>query len=573
MTYTTPTISSTGSRPRDVQVADIGTQSQVLRSRTWDRLKFEIEYGRRRGTTANSYLIKSEKIALIDPPGESFTATYLATLQQQINPHNIDYIITSHVNSNRIVTLRGLQQIAPQATLVCSHPAFSTLKKSGLVWSVVPVRTGDTLDLGQGHCLSFISVPTPRWPDGLCTYDPTSEILYSDKLFGSHFCGNNIWDSHWRELNDDRRYYFDCLQAPQAKQVEVALDQFDAFSFKILAPGHGPLVRHSLSRFRQDYRQWCQEQTQRTLRVAVLYASAYGSTSTIAHAIAQGLTDNGVAVEAINCEYTPTETLTKVVADCDGFIIGSPTLGGHAPVQIQTALGTILANIPKTKLTGVFGSYGWSGEAIDLLQQKLRDAGYRFGFEPIRVQFSPDSTTLKICQTAATAFAQQLRKRSRQQVPRQTMVDIQTSRTAQALGRIIGSLCVVTFEHHSHHRAILTARISQASFAPPGIMMALPMGDDAISSLQTQDSFVLNILKEGRSIRRHFSYQKSCQIPVDQLNTEILQGGKPIFTDALAYLEGTIISQQTIGSHLLVYAHINNGQVLDKGGLTAIHQL
>lgn len=573
MTYTTPvpTFSSADSRPRDVQVATIGLQSQVLRSRTWDRLKFEVEYGRRRGTTANSYLIQGDKIALLDPPGESFTAIYLAMLQQQIEPHTIDYIIASHVNSNRIVTLRALQQIAPQATLVCSHPAANTLKKAGLSWPILSVRTGEHLDLGQGHCLSFISVRTPRWPDGLCTYDPASEILYTDKLFGTHFCSDAVWDTHWRELIDDRRYYFDCLQAPQAKQVETALTQFEALSLKTLAPAHGPLVRHSLSRFCQDYRQWCQEQTQRPLRVAVLYASAYGSTATIAHATAQGLAIQNIAVECINCEDTSVEILAQIVAECDGFIIGSPTLGGHAPVQIQTALGTILANVPKTKLVGVFGSYGWSGEAIDLLEQKLRDAGYRFGFEPIRVKFSPDANTLALCQKAATQFAQRLRKRSRQQGPRQTVGDIQMTRTAQALGRIIGSLCVVTFKQNTGHYAMLTAQVSQASFSPPGIMMALPGDDDEIATLQPESSFILNILKEGRSIRRHFTEQTSYPVPVDRLKTQTTATGQLVLPDALAYLDCTLINQHSLGSHRLIYAQVNGGQLLDSAGLTAIN--
>ncbi len=567
---TAPVNPAVSQRPRDVQVADIGLRSQVLRSRIWDRLKFEIEYGRQRGTTANSYLIKSDKVAVIDPPGESFTAIYLDRLQQQIEPSRIDYLVTSHLNSNRMVTLEALQQIAPQAIVVCSHAAYNTLKKSGLATAVTPVRTGDTLDLGQGHRLSFVTVPTPRWPDGICTYDPASEILYSDKLFGSHFCSDAVWDSQWRDLADDRRYYFDCLHAPQARQIETALSQFDTLSYKTIATGHGPLVRHSLSCFRQDYRRWCQEQTQRPQRVAVLYASAYGNTAAVADALVQGLSGDGVAVEAINCEHTPAAAVATAVADCDGFIIGSPTLGGHAPVQIQTALGTILANVPKTKMAGVFGSYGWSGEAVDMLQQRLQDSGYRFGFEPIRVQFSPDATAFDLCQTAAAQFVRQLRKRCRQQAPRRAVADIQTSRTAQALRRIIGSLCVATFEDQGSHQAILTARVSQASFSPPGIMMALP-ADAMPTALQPGCPFVLNILKAGRSIRRHFSHQAACRVPMDCLNTKSLESGQLALTDALAYLECTLVSQQSAGSHRLIYARIDGGEVLDQAEMTAIY--
>ena len=241
MTLTTPLATrSTPVRPRDVQVAAIGPQTQVLRSRTWERLKFEVEYSRQRGTTANAYLIQADKIVLIDPPGESFTDLFLAELQRQVDPTQIDYIIASHVNANRLATLTRLLDLAPQARVVCSRAAANTLKLAlgDRADRFYPVRSGETLDLGQGHVLEFMGVPTPRWPDGLCTYDMASQILFSDKLFGAHRCDDALWDEHWRQLEGDRRYYFDCLHGPQAKQVETALDLIFPHVPKTLAPGH-----------------------------------------------------------------------------------------------------------------------------------------------------------------------------------------------------------------------------------------------------------------------------------------------------------------------------------------------
>ncbi|AHJ29195.1 Diflavin flavoprotein [Nodularia spumigena CCY9414] len=175
----------TFSRPRDVQVANIGEQTLMLRSRTWERLKFEIEYSRQKGTTANSYLIQADKKALIDPPGESFTAIYLEQLAQHLDFISLDYIILGHVNPNRRVTLEKLLSLAPQAIVICSRPAANALKTDFPEWEsrIQAVRFEDTLDLGQGHHLTFITVPTPRWPDGLCTYDPVTQILYTDKFF------------------------------------------------------------------------------------------------------------------------------------------------------------------------------------------------------------------------------------------------------------------------------------------------------------------------------------------------------------------------------------------------------
>ena len=101
-------------------------------------------------------------------------------------------------------------------------------------------------------------MPTPRWPDGLSTYDPATSILYTDKFFGVHVCSDTFWDEDWRKLDSDRRYYFNCLHSNQTKQVETALDKFNALSTKYYAPNHGPVIRYSLSRLLYDYRQWCQ---------------------------------------------------------------------------------------------------------------------------------------------------------------------------------------------------------------------------------------------------------------------------------------------------------------------------
>ncbi|BAB76143.1 diflavin flavoprotein [Anabaena sp. FACHB-709] len=564
---------ATSSRPRDVQVADIGEHTLILRSRTWERLKFEVEYSRQRGTTANSYLIQADKKALIDPPGESFTAIYLEQLAQYLDFTTLDYIILGHVNPNRRVTLQELLSKAPQATLICSRPAANALKTAFPEWEsrIQAVRFEDILDLGQGHQLTFVTAPTPRWPDGLFTYDSATKILYTDKFFGAHICEDTLFDEDWKKLDAERHYYFDCLHAPQAKQVEAALDKVVMLGARSYAPGHGPVVRYSLSRFTYDYRQWCQGQKSQDLNVALLYTSAYGNTGILANAIAQGLVQNDVNVQSVNCELADTAEITRIVEACDGIIIGSPTLGGHAPTQIQTALGIVLSTAAKTKLAGVFGSYGWSGEAIDLIESKLKDANYRLGFDTIRVRFSPTPEILQQCQAAGATFAQTLKKNKKLRTPRQVIPEAKIDRTEQAVGRIIGSLCVVTTRDQESHKGILTSWVSQATFNPPGIMMAIAQEQNADLMSHTGDQFVLNILKEGRNVRRYFSRQSTLgDNPFANLKTKTADNGCLILTEALAYLECTVTNQLECGDRLLIYAVVDKGEVLANDGVTAV---
>lgn len=567
----TSTLSPMTTHPRDVQIASLGTDTTVFRSRTWDRLKFEVEYALEKGTTANAYLIQGDKTALIDPPGQSFTAIFLEKLEQSLDLGQLDYLILGHVNPNRMATLKVLLEKCPQVTLICSKTASLALKGTFPHWENIQiVRSEDTLDLGQGHHLQFLVVPTPRWPDGLLTYDPQTRILYTDKLFGVHLCSDQEFDEDWKQLDSDRRYYFDCLYGGQGKQVTGILDKIEGLSAKYYAPNHGVVVRYSLSRLTYDYRQWCQAQTRQTLKVALLYASAYGNTATLAHAIAQGLMDNGVGVDLLNCEVADSEEITRIIEDCDGFIIGSPTLGGHAPVQIQTALGIVLASASKTKLAGVFGSYGWSGEAIDLITAKLRDGNYRFGFNPLRIRFSPDENALQQCQQAGTKFAQTLKKKQKNRIPRQGLTEANINRTEQAVGRIIGSICVLTAHHQGTDYGFLTSWVSQASFNPPGLMIAMSQQQGEPAGLEMGYSFMLNILKEGRNIRRHFS-QDHPVTSFTEVATKTANNHCLILTEALAYLDCTVQQRIQVGDHWLIYAVVNQGEVLEAEGITAIH--
>ncbi len=558
-------------KPRDVQVFPIGTDTRVLRSRSWARLRFEIEYALAKGTTANSYLIEGDKTALIDPPGETFTQIYLEALKERFDLTKIDYVIIGHVNPNRAATLKALREVAPQITFVCSNPGAinlrQTLEDENL--PIMVMKGEETLDLGKGHHLQFIPTPNPRYPDHLCTYDPQTEILYTDKLFGAHICGDQVFDEGWQVFLEDRRYYFECLMAPHARQVETALEKLSEFPARLYAPNHGPLVRDGLIELTKVYRQGVQQQATQDITVALIYASAYGNTATVAQAIAHGITKAGVRVESINCEFAEPGEIQAAVEKAAGFIIGSPTLGGHAPTPVQTALGIVLSTATNSKLAGVFGSFGWSGEAIDLIEGKLKDAGYRLGFEPIRVKFKPNDVILQMCEETGTDFAQALKKGKKVRAPIQPATSVE-----QAVGRILGSLCVVTAKQGDISSAMLASWVSQASFSPPGLTIAVAK-DRALEPLMySGNKFVLNILKEGNhlGLMKHFLKPFA---PGEDRFAEVgykdAENGCPILNDALAYLECSVQSRMEIGDHWLIYATLENGEVLNLDGVTAVH--
>jgi flavorubredoxin/flavin reductase (DIM6/NTAB) family NADH-FMN oxidoreductase RutF len=561
----------TNSKPRDVQVLPIATNTKAIRARSWSRLRFEIEYALERGTTSNCYLIEADKTALIDPPPESFTEIYLEALRQTVDLTTLDYIILGHFNPNRVATLKAILEVAPQVTFVCSLPGANNLRAAFLEQdlNVLVMRGKETLDLGKGHVLKFFPTPSPRWPEGLCTYDGQTQILYTDKLFATHLCGDEVFDDNWEALKEDQRYYFNCLMAPQAAHVQAALEKISDLQVRMYAVGHGPLVRTSLIELTKAYGEWSRSHNDREISVALLYASAYGNTATLAQAIALGLTKGGVAVKSINCEFATPDEIRINLAQSEGFIIGSPTIGGHAPTPIHTALGIVISSGDNSKLAGVFGSYGWSGEAFDLIEGKLRDSGYRFGFDTLKVKFKPDDVTLKFCEELGTDFAQTLKKAKKVRVPQQAATPVE-----QAVGRIVGSVCVVTAKQGEVSTAMLGAWVSQATFNPPGISIAIAKERAIESLMYPGGKFALNILPEGnhQDYMKHF--RKSFAPGEDRFanfSTAVADNGCTVLTDALAYLECSVNQRLECGDHWVVYATVDEGKLLKPDAVTAIN--
>ncbi|QYO64457.1 CHASE domain-containing protein [Leptolyngbya sp. 7M] len=390
-------------KQRDVQVAEIGTETLVFRSRSWTRLRFEREYARQRGTTANSYLIQATQTALIDPPGESFTDIFLEELQQHQYYQRINYIILSHVNPNRIATLKQLLMLASYATVICSKPAANVLRAAfadepldnrvvqedgalefgiqydaNRMFNLHIVRDEEVLNLGNGHQLQFRFVPTPRHPDEICTYDPASGILFTDKLFGAHVCGDEVFDAHWRTLSDDRRQAFaEFVERPlqtypgiQALEWAPIVQQTDrpAYEAAVRAEGYPSFQITELAKTGKLVRAG-----QRPYYVPVTYVeplaenrSAFGydlnSDPTRASAIAQARKTG---------EITATGRIRLVQEQRDqfGFLVFLPLYQNHQlsdspQLQYQHATGFVL---------GVF-------RVSDVVEEALKNLQYEIDF-------------------------------------------------------------------------------------------------------------------------------------------------------------------------------------------------
>ncbi|MFM7469999.1 MAG: FprA family A-type flavoprotein, partial [Nodosilinea sp.] len=285
-----------------VQVDSLAADTTTIRSLDWERDRFDIEFGLQNGTTYNSFIIQGDRRALIDTSHAKFRELYLQTLTGQIDPQTIDYIVISHTEPDHSGLVRDVLDLAPQATVVGAKIAIAFLED--LVhrpFQRLIVKNGDTLDLGQGHTLEFISAPNLHWPDTIFTYDHKTGVLYTCDAFGMHFCSDAIYDENLEVISPDFRFYYECLMAPNARSVLAAMKRMQSLpSVQLIATGHGPLLRYNVAELTGRYQRWSQEKTSNEALVAVFYISDYGYSDRLSQAIAHGIVKTSVAVEMMD---------------------------------------------------------------------------------------------------------------------------------------------------------------------------------------------------------------------------------------------------------------------------------
>ncbi|MGF1457829.1 MAG: diflavin flavoprotein [Leptolyngbyaceae cyanobacterium] len=548
---------------------NIAADTTAIRSLDWDRDRFDIEFGLQNGTTYNSFIIRGEKTALVDTSHAKFRDLYLDALKAQIDPAELDYIVISHTEPDHSGLVRDVLTLAPKATVVGAKVALQFL--DDLVhqpFERLQVKSGEQLDLGNGHVLEFVNAPNLHWPDTIFTYDHQSQVLFTCDAFGLHYCSDAVYDEDLAAISPDFRFYYECLMAPNARSVLSAMKRMDKLpEITTVATGHGPLLRHHVGELTDRYRRWSQEKSQAETLVAVFYMSDYGYSDRLSQAIARGITKTGVAVEMLDLRSADPQEVNELVGRARGLVIGMPPATGAKTAQ--TALGTIFAAVHDKQTVGLFESYGGDDEPIDTLATRFQDLELRSAFNPIRVKDTPDEALYQLCDEAGTDLGQLLGQAKKLKKLKSLNAEME-----KALGRISSGLYIMTAKKGEVSSAMLASWVSQASFEPLGFTVAVAKDRAIESLLQVGDTFVLNILEEGNysALMKHFL--KRFPPGSDRfagIRTRPAQNGSPILGDALAYLECTVTSRMEVSDHWIVYCTVDEGKVSDPEGTTAVH--
>jgi len=352
------------------------------------------------GTSYNAYLIKGkEKTALIEVCEDKFFDEYVDKIKPLVNISEIDYLIMNHTEPDHSEAVARLLDLAPNLKVFASQTALQFLKEiSNRNFTSHEIKHGEELDLG-GKTLRFINAPFLHWPDTIYTYLVEDRILFSCDSFGSHYPDERLFnDLMESDFVDSYKDYFDAIIGPFKPYVLEALDKIADLPLDMVAPGHGPVLRKDIDKYVDLYRQWSQPPTAGDSgrpKIVLAYISIYGFTKMLADTLAEGVNTIGdfdiQTFSLVEDKLEDDELLDRIVAaiaDADGLLLGSNTVNGDALPQVWRLLGRLSPIIHGDKVAMAFGAYGWSGEAVPSIENRLRALrmkvlpGYRVNFKP-----------------------------------------------------------------------------------------------------------------------------------------------------------------------------------------------
>jgi flavorubredoxin len=363
------------------------------------------------GTTYNAYLVRgTDKTALIDCVKRPFAEELFRNVSRFLPPERLDYVVINHSEPDHSGALADLLERNKTATVYLSRSAktfVDNLVNAGFPFRIV--EDNEELPLG-GKTLRFLNAPFLHWPDTILTYLVEDRILFPCDFLGSHYASPEFFNDELPEPEKARKafeFYYNTIMRPYKEHVLKACGKIKGLPIAMIAPSHGPILRKDP----RSYISWYEERASVLSRVTekkvtVAYVSAYGNTAAMAGKVAEGVESAGVKSKLINCVEVPTNQIIDEFETSAGFLIGTPTLNANVPEPILHLIANLVVLNVKGMPASVFGSYGWSGEAIKTVQDILASMRLKVAPDPLRVRMAPSGAELAACVDFGRKFAE-----------------------------------------------------------------------------------------------------------------------------------------------------------------------
>jgi len=366
-----------------------------------------------RGTTYNAYLIIDEKIVLVDTVKHGFAEEMIQRIRGIINPEDIDYLISNHVEKDHSGSTPDIMGLAKKAKIVSTEKGRAGLSRHYPAgdWPFITVKTGDEISLGR-KTLRFIEAPMLHWPDSMFTYLVEDRILMPNDAFGQHIATSKRFDDDVPEedtMGEAAKYYANILM-PFAPLIlrKIAEVQGMGIPLGMIAPSHGIIWRSEPRKIVDAYVKWSQGHAED--RVLVIYDTMWESTEVMAKAIIQGVMWEGVKTRLFHLRKSDWTEILREILEAKAILIGSPTLNNGTLPSVGGFLTYLKGLRPRKKVAAAFGSYGWGKGAVKAINEELKGMGLDVLEPGLEVQYLPREDEVKHCVEFGAGIARRVKE-------------------------------------------------------------------------------------------------------------------------------------------------------------------
>ena len=365
-----------------------------------------------RGTTYNSYLIVDQKIALVDTVWGPFSEELIANISQIIPPSKINYVIANHAEVDHSGALPAIMQYCPDATVVVSRNGAESIPGHyHSNWKIKSVNSGDTISLGTIN-LRFIEAPLLHWPDSMFTYAEGPNVLMPNDAFGQHYATAFRFND---EVNNEELYaealkYYVNILTPFSERVSRKISELISMNIPVemIAPSHGVIWRKDPLLIVKKYQEWAEQKPEKS--AVVLYDTMWEATRKMAVAISDGIAEGNVPARVFHMAVADRNDVLVEIFKAKAIIIGCPTFNRGLLPSITPVLEDCKGLRFKNKISAAFGSFGWSGESVKIIEEYLEKCGFKIVIPGLKVKWQPRSEDIVLCRNMGKTIALEIKK-------------------------------------------------------------------------------------------------------------------------------------------------------------------
>ncbi|PIE60430.1 MAG: MBL fold metallo-hydrolase [Desulfobulbus propionicus] len=366
-------------------------------------------YSTNRGTTYNAFLIIDEKVTLIDTVKAEYQKDLMHHISSIIDPEKIDYLVVNHVEMDHSGSIPQVIDAIKPEKIFCSKMGQKALQQHfhREDWPYHVIKSNEEVCLGE-RTLSFLETRMLHWPDSMFTYVKEDQILFSSDAFGEHLATSERFDDEVNQdvlMHEATKYYANILTlfSPLIKKLLAQVEEMQ-LPIKMLAPDHGVLWRGNPQKIIDAYKQWSNNEGNG--KAVIIYDTMWKSTRMMAEKVAEGLLAEGVSYKMIDLQVNHRSDVMTDVLESSAVILGCPTLNNGLLPRMAGFLMYMRGLRPTNKIGAAFGSFGWSGEAVKLMNEQLKEMKFTMGHEGLRVPYVPKEEHLEQCVELGKTIAQ-----------------------------------------------------------------------------------------------------------------------------------------------------------------------